>query len=446
MAESPCKPSTDLTEDAEKLLEKIAQLLADQDRVKPVPNQDLFFGVTDNATNEIYWVDYMQDKCTCPHGTSEPCIHKLATKIRYGLPNPPGKRAYPKKGHSLAFNPTMAKTPVYGTKKPTRDDKYSTALHGVKKAPKRVLTKKEKEIQAKFYAMSGLKPAPVVDASDGTAISKVPLDFEEVVTTEMNQVLDAEQMSVRTDKCKIFTYHGQEKLAIYRPTNNRVVVFYKPKDERCIRHPSMIRQAALSARKDATYELCSKNKPLIHIQLKALQPTHDYKEKIQDYHDQRLDVKISQFKPDVKVELGCYCRMPITGSDIASGSKSCASCKATYHIACLKGEEKIRAETCKDFHCNPCKIPRTVEWSKDEVFNTCTFDNLLATMYIGLRGNEALIHNMPDDLDHKVKRSKRSTFKVQLFFEGKSSCNLISNKIFCLNNFFQLRVVIKCWC
>ncbi len=52
MAESPCKPSTDLTEDAEKLLEKIAQLLADQDRVKPVPNQDLFFGVTDNATNE----------------------------------------------------------------------------------------------------------------------------------------------------------------------------------------------------------------------------------------------------------------------------------------------------------------------------------------------------------------------------------------------------------
>jgi len=125
------------TYEPEEMLEKIAKYHVDQQRVFDVPNQDLFFGVRDIVTDDVCWVDYMKDHCTCPRGDKEACHHKFAVKLRYGLSDIPGRKTISKKRLPLAYNPATGKTPIYGTKKPTKDDTYSVALHGVKKSQTR---------------------------------------------------------------------------------------------------------------------------------------------------------------------------------------------------------------------------------------------------------------------------------------------------------------------
>jgi hypothetical protein len=61
--------------------------------------------------------------------------------------------------------------------KPTRDDKYSVALHGVKKKPKRVVSARDKEIQNKFRELMGLAPSSTTttDPTSSTATTAIIL-------------------------------------------------------------------------------------------------------------------------------------------------------------------------------------------------------------------------------------------------------------------------------
>ena len=113
----------------------------DNGPVFDIPNQDNYFGVHCTMTDDNYFVDYMKDEFTCPVGNKQPCVHKIALKLRYGLEDPAVKKRFPAQGHPLAFDPIVGKVPVYGTKKPTRDDKYTSTLQGVKKKGKMVISK-----------------------------------------------------------------------------------------------------------------------------------------------------------------------------------------------------------------------------------------------------------------------------------------------------------------
>ena len=409
--ESPTKKIR-ISVDDEKVLEECAQLLVDNGRVFDIPNQDNYFGVRCMVTEENFFVDYLKDHCTCPVGKKEPCPHKLAVKLRYGLDDPDVKKKFPAKGHPLAFDPIIGKVPVYGTKKPTRDDKYTSSLHGVKKKGKKVISKRDQEIKDKYLAAlrivkstqaadAAAAPTTAPDPTATTATSvqqTTPLPFQEVVMPDTKHKLTLEELAVTEDNCKIFMCNGTEKFAIYRPSPNRVMVYYKPKEERRIKEPSMISQFAISARTDATYELCNKNKPLIHIDLKALEPNKDFKQYIQTFHAKPFHEKMKIFKPDVKVELGCHCRMPINGREVAI--VSCNVCKATYHNACLKGDESARAIDKKTFQCDCCRIPRNVEWSVGKQRNTCTIDNVFQGVYLATVNNKNLLDNFPKDEGH----------------------------------------------
>jgi hypothetical protein len=55
--------------------------------------------------------------------------------------------------------------------------------------------------------------------------------------------------------------------------------------------------------------------------------------------------KLNIFKPDVKVELGCHCQMPMASTTASATNKiSCNACLATYHIDCLSDNEHDKAK------------------------------------------------------------------------------------------------------
>jgi hypothetical protein len=391
----------------EELLEELAQIVVDQDRVFDVPGRDMLFGVRDIETDHMMWVEYLKDTCTCPQGNKFTCIHKVAVKLRYNFVDPSKKKV---SKLPLAFNPTLSKVPVYGTKKPTRDDTYDLSLHGVKKPPKRVMSKREKELLDIFMATVS-DPKDVIDAKDAKVtkvdppptVPSTPLTIHEQVMTTNDCNLNANDISVRTDESKLFTYGGTEKFAIYRPSNNRVMVFYKPKDERRIKETKMIKTLAMSARSDATYETYSKNRPIIQVCFKELLPTKDLKTELQAYHDRPFAEKLNIFKPDVRVELGCHCRIPMA-STTASGTNeiSCKACLATYHIDCLSKNEQDKATDKKNWQCTPCGLPRNVEWQhQDVVQNTCTIDNFFQSLVLNLKDNKNLLNHFPTDEAHE---------------------------------------------
>ncbi len=86
----------------------------------------MLFGVRDIETDQVMWVEYMKDTCTCPQGNKFTCIHKVAVKLRYKFVDLSKKKV---SKLPLTFNPTLSKIPVYGTIKPTRDDTYDLLLH-----------------------------------------------------------------------------------------------------------------------------------------------------------------------------------------------------------------------------------------------------------------------------------------------------------------------------
>ena len=404
VSETPPKRKYTSSDDAE-VYNQLGQMHVDEGRVYDVPDRQLFFGVRDIVTDDVCWVDYMQDSCTCPHGNVMICPHKVAVKLRYGLHDPDEKRKGPAKSVPLAFNPTMAKTPIYGTKKPTKDDNYNVALHGVKKAPKKVVAKRDKEIKEAYLAAIGIDPsraAALATQPDIDPAAAMSLDIEEVVLNTNDQQLSMDEISVRTNECKIFTHDGQDKFAILRPTNNRVLIFHKPKEERRLTEQHMMNQFAMSARKDATYEENTRNKPLVLLCLKEVQPTKDLRTELVKYHQRPSDEQLNIFRPDVKIELGCYCRMPMTGGRDATSTVTCNACKANYHTACLTKSERDRCSDRKQWQCGCCGIPRNVEWGhNNNMYNTCTIDNQLETVYLGLRNNTNLLANFPSDEAHQ---------------------------------------------
>lgn len=407
--------------------EKIADYLVQSDRITKVPLMRMYFAVRDTATEKLVWVDYMNNNCTCPIGKDTACPHKLAVRKKYDLPNPTGKGDKTHLDKSLAFHPALKKRPRYGSKKPTTDDTHDIAVHGMKKDKAADVRRMKKDVKDEYEmaedenksASDENKSASDEDAmiiggfrrvgdmtvtwKENTNKPKDPktnfictsIDIQSV-TTDLNP----DDVTVMPYTAKVFNMDSKEKFAIFRPNENHAVLLYKKEDDKFMQRVDTLKFAALSTRRGATMQVRTKNKPMAAISYRLVKDNIDLQTAAKQLHKE----KNWDLKGDVHVELGCYCRQPFTVTESKDNIAKCSDCSSNYHISCLDDTDKSKLQDVgKKWSCKPCKIPRNIEWSHNNVcINTCTVDPFFQTVYLSICQDKNLLKNFPNDEPHNI--------------------------------------------
>ena len=415
------KPPASTLEAKRKEFDKMAKYTADSNRVVKVPHLRMFFGVRDIGTENMCWVDYMKDECTCPIGSSQPCPHKRAVQIKYSLPDPKSKKRISTKDKGMGHHIASDATAIYGTKAPTRDDTYSIAVHGVKKEKASLLKQAEKDVLNEYE-----ESKTFID-DDGVLVNiqkkptfasifegyKKTLHKETVTLKSWDDNPSPETAFVCPYTTKIFKIGDDEKFAIFSPRKNYAVVLYHAKDKNNVEKSNIFKLAALSTKKSATFSVHSFNKPMAAISYRIVGEKTDLTAAVTELHKRGG----TETAPQVHVELGCFCRQPFTVDEEKTNVAKCSKCRANFHKNCLDNEDtNSYDETLTKWVCKPCKIPRNIEWGhKGRFTNTCTVDNWFQTVFLALYENTRLLKQFPQDEAH-------NTLKECLASIAKNNC------------------------
>ena len=415
---------------------KLAEQHIKENRICKVPNLRCYFGVRDMAHENMVWVDYMVDKCSCPIGTKGQCPHKLAVQIKYSLPEPPVRaRAYAL-DKSMAYNPTLKKRPRYGKKKPSTDDTHDIAAHGMKKEKASDVRKMKKTVKDEFdVAEDKMKEAEEeevevnLEVDDGlTLLSIKPakkvvdpalvFQCDSFDMTSFQQDLTPEQATVMPFKAKVFSINSEEKFAIFSPASNTAVLLFHQKEKANLETTHIMKLAALSTRRGATFNIHRHNKPMAAVSYRVVRDNIDLKTAASQLHKRGNWDKAG----DVHLELACYCRMPYTIDDDKSNVAKCSNCSSHYHKSCLGDDEKSTVDdSAKKWKCKSCQIPRNIEWGHMGVCtNTCPVDPMFQTVYLSISDDKELINNFPDDNGHQTLKKAMMAIEEGNCFAAQS--------------------------
>ena len=407
---------------------KLAEQHIKENRLCRVPELRSYFGVRDMARDNMVWVDYMVDKCTCPIGNKGQCPHKLAVQIKYNLPVPPVRVRNAAIDKSLAYNPTSKFRPKYGKKKPTTDDTHDVAAHGMKKEKASEVKKMMKEVKDDFDVAAGKMISSEEEVmEDGTVVTvhrhapkvadpKKVFLCDSFDMTSLHQDLTVEEATVMPYKAKVFSVKSKEKFAIYSPETNHAVLLFHEKDKASLETTHSMTLAALSARRGATFSLHKHNKPMVAVSYRVVKDNVDLKTAAAELH------KRGNWKQagDVHLELACYCRMPLTIDDDKNNLAKCSNCSSHYHKTCLPAEENTTLEDSgKKWKCKSCTIPRNIEWGHLDVFrNTCPVDPMFQTVYLAISDDKELMNHFPDDEAHQTLKKSMLAIEEGNCFEA----------------------------
>ena len=410
---------------------KLAEQHIKENRVCKVPNLRCYFGVRDMAHENMVWVDYMVDKCSCPIGTKGQCPHKLAVQIKYSLPEPPVRVRAAAVDKSLAFNPALKKKPRYGKKKPTTDDTHDVAAHGMKKDKASDVKKMKKTVRDEFDVaedkmktksseeeeecmLVGVETKPLKKVDDPKRV----FQCESFDMTSLTQDLDTEQATVMPFTAKVFRINSEDKFAIFSPQSNTAVLLFHQKDKANVETPHIMKLAALSTRRGATFKIHRHNKPMASISYRVVNDNVDLKTAASQLHKRGQWDKAGE----IHLELACYCRMPYTIDDDKNNVAKCSNCSSHYHKSCLDDKEKSTIDdSSKKWNCKSCEIPRKIEWGHMGVCtNTCPVDPMFQTVYFAIKDDKELINNFPDDESHNTLKKAMTSIDEGNCFEAQS--------------------------
>ena len=433
--ETPIKIKPPKKDSDTEAFKKIAEYHVNQNRVEKVPHLRSFFAVRDLATDRMVWVDYMVDNCSCPIGKMTACPHKMAVKMKYNLPPPPTKGRTATMDKSLASHPALKKRPRYGSKIPTTDDKHDISVHGMKKEKASDIKKFEKMVKDEFDDLAGKKTSSEEESLEVLSIklpeqrvSEFAFECQEVQLKSLaeTKTLTTDEATVMPYKAKIFSVDGNEKFAIFSPENNHAVILYKKDERKTVETPNILKLAALSTRRAATFNLHRHNKPMAAISYRLVNDNINLENAASKLHKDG----ISGTGSNVHIELGCYCRMPITVSDDPKNLAKCSNCSSSYHISCMDDNDKNSLEnSSRKWICKPCEIPRNIVWGDQGVcVNTCTVDPMFQTVYLAIEDNPDLIKNFPQDEAHNALKEALVSIADDKCYEAHSTWyNLVHN-------------------